>query len=107
MVGGALECGNPPGLDGDDRLIVDPELTPIQGDPAEEQVAQLESRLAAMAQQVSGVVDVPPDVREQIAELLSRVQETVATGDEWLARTGPELATQHVRQRLRRAYGVP
>lgn len=87
------------------ELVAEIGLRFKQGDAAEEQVAQLESRLAAVAQQ-AGTVEVPSDLREKIAELLSRVQETVATGDEWLARTGPELATQHARQRLKRAYGV-
>jgi hypothetical protein len=89
------------------ELVAEIGLRFKQGDSATEQVAQLESCLAALAQQVSGTVEVPSDLRDKIAELLSRVQETVATGDEWLAQTGPELATQHARQRLRRAYGVP
>jgi phage shock protein A len=88
------------------ELVAEIGLRFKQGDSAAEQVAQLESRLAAISQRASGAVELPPDLRDRIAALLSRVQETVAAGDEWLARTGPELATQHARQRLRRAYGV-
>lgn len=89
------------------NLVAEIGLRFKQGDPAVEQVALLESRLVTLTRQTSGAAEVPPDLRDQIAELLSRVRETVATGDEWLARTGPELATQHLRQRLKRAYGVP
>jgi hypothetical protein len=52
-------------------------------------------------------VEVPSDLQSEIVALLSRLGETVGIGDEWLARTGPELATQYARERLRRAYGVP
>jgi hypothetical protein len=88
------------------ELVAEIGLRFKQGDAAEEQVALLESRLATLVPLASGTVELPPDLRAEITELLSRVQETVATGDDWLARTGPELATQHARQRLRRAYGV-
>lgn len=87
------------------ELVAEIGLRFKQGDSADEHVVQLESQLATLVQQASGV-ELPPDLRTEIAALLSRVQETVATGDEWLARTGPELASQHARQRLRRAYGV-
>jgi hypothetical protein len=89
------------------ELVAEIGLRFKQGDPAEEQVARLESQLATLAEQASGAAELPPGLQAEIAALLSRVGETVATGDEWLARTGPELATQHARQRLRRAYGVP
>ena len=88
------------------ELVAEIALRFKQGDPAQEQVAQLESRLATVAQQVSGAVEVPPDLRDAIAALLSRVQDTVTAGTEWLAQTGPELAAQSARERLRRVYGV-
>ncbi len=78
------------------------------GDAADDLLAQLDADLAALTRQVPGTAeDLPEDLRTEIARLLSLVQTAVATGDEWLARTGPELASQHVRQRLQRAYGVP
>jgi hypothetical protein len=78
------------------------------GDPADDLVRRLETELATLAQLTSGKAGaLPDDLRTEIARLFSLVQETVATGDEWLARIGPELAAQHVRHRLKRAYGVP
>ena len=81
------------------------------GDAADDLFARLDAVLAvlaALARPVPGTAeDLPEDLRTEIARLLSLVQTVVATGDEWLARTGPELASQHVRQRLQRAYGVP
>jgi hypothetical protein len=77
-----------------------------QGDSATEPIARLGARLTTLTQLAAEAVDLPPDVQEGIATLLTRIQETVALGDEWLARTGPELAAQHLRQRLRRVYGV-
>lgn len=78
------------------------------GDAADDLFVRLDAVLAALARPVPGTAeDLPEDLRTEIARLLSLVQTVVATGDEWLARTGPELASQHVRQRLQRAYGVP
>lgn len=76
------------------------------GDPVPELVARLESRLSVLAQLSTGA-ELPAELRDEIADLLARVGETVAAGDEWLAQTGPELASEHTRQRLRRVYGVP
>ncbi len=85
------------------ELVAEIGLRFERGDPADELVARLESRLAGLTRPA---VEVPDELRAEIADLLVRVRETVATGDGWLARTGPELATQHARERLRRAYGV-
>jgi len=77
------------------------------GDPAEELVRRLESDLATLSRLTAGKIDdLPDDLRTEMAKLLTLVQETVATGDEWLAKTGPELAAQNTRLRLNRAYGV-
>lgn len=76
------------------------------GDPVPELVAQLESRLSVLAQ-VAAEAELPADLQDAIATLQARVDETVTAGDEWLAQAGPELASEHTRQRLRRAYGVP
>ena len=78
------------------------------GDAADDLFARLEAALATLTRQAPGTAEgLPDDLRAEIARLLSLVQTAVATGDDWLARTGPELASQHVRQRLQRAYGVP
>ena len=77
------------------------------GDPANELVGRLETALATLTRLTSGTADdLPDDLREAMARLYSLVQATVAIGDEWLARTGPELAAQNARLRLKRAYGV-
>lgn len=76
------------------------------GDPVPDLVARLESRLSVVAQLYTGA-ELPVELRDEIAELLTRVGETVTAGDEWLAQAGPELASEHTRQRLRRTYGVP
>jgi hypothetical protein len=77
------------------------------GDSALELIRQLETDIATVFRLTSGKVDdLPDDLRNEIANLLALVQATIAVGDDWLARTGPELATQHVRLRLRRAYGI-
>lgn len=78
------------------------------GDPAEElrllltdRVSEIE-RLAAQAGR-----DLPQDCRDQIAQLFGRFQVTITEGDGWLEQTGPELASDNLRQRVRRAYGLP
>lgn len=89
------------------RLVAEIGLRFEQGDPATDQLAQLEPQLAAVIRRASGATDVPADLRDDLAALFAAVRDTVAAGDVWLARAGPELATQHARERLRRAYGVP
>jgi hypothetical protein len=78
------------------------------GDPADELVSRLQTVLAGLFRQVAGHTgELPDDIQTEIAELLDRVQTAVADGDEWLARAGPELASQYQRERLLRAYGAP
>ena len=87
------------------ELIAEIDLRFKAGDPANELIRRLESTLAVLAQRTSGVTELPDDLRTEIAHLLSRVQDAVTTGDAWLDQTGPELAVQQLRQRLRRTYG--
>jgi hypothetical protein len=87
------------------ELIAEINLRFKAGDPASELIRRLESSLAVLAQRTSGVTELPDDLRTEIARLLSRVQDAVTTGDAWLDQTGPELAAQQLRQRLRRTYG--
>lgn len=90
------------------KLVAEIGLRFKAGDPADELVLHLEAVLAGMFRQMAGMAsEIPDDLRAQIAQLLNQVQIAVASGDEWLAQTGPELATLHLRQRLQRAYGVP
>jgi hypothetical protein len=89
------------------QLVAEIGLRFKTGEPADELLARLDATIATLAQQASGVENLPDDLRNEITQLLALVQEAVTTGDEWLARTGPEVASQHVRQRLNRAYGVP
>ncbi|WP_171470390.1 hypothetical protein [Frigoriglobus tundricola] len=89
------------------KLIAEIGVRFKSGDSALELIRRLETELATLFRLSAGKVhDLPDDLRTEIAQLLARVQATVAIGDDWLARTGPELATQHVRLRLKRAYGV-
>jgi hypothetical protein len=87
------------------KLVTEIELRFKAGDPASELVRRLESTLAVLVQRASGATELPDDLRTEIAHLLSRVQEAVTTGGAWLDQTGPELAAQQLRQRLRRTYG--
>ncbi len=89
------------------RLVAEIGLRFKTGEPADELLGHLEATIATLAQQATGVANLPDDLQNEITQLLALVQEAVTTGDEWLAQTGPELASQHVRQRLQRAYGVP
>jgi hypothetical protein len=74
------------------------------GDPATDALQRLQrTLLPALARHAAGG-DLPDDIRAQIAALLDRVRAAVATGDQWLARTEPELIAQQARLRLRRAY---
>jgi hypothetical protein len=75
------------------------------GDAAGECLTRLEAELSAVTRRAAEAAPVPRDVSEQIAALLTRVREVILTGEEWLARAGPELAARHTRDRLRRAYG--
>jgi hypothetical protein len=73
------------------------------GSPADELIAQLGALLATLPQHSN---EIPNDLQAELTELLSRVEESVLIGDNWLQQTGPELASQQLRQRLRRTYGV-
>jgi hypothetical protein len=74
------------------------------GDSADELIAQLTTLLTTLAEHAA---DLTPDLRTELTQLLARVEETVALGDNWLRQAGPELASQQTRERLRRTYGVP
>jgi hypothetical protein len=73
------------------------------GSPAEELITQLGALLATLPQHSN---EIPSDLQAALAELLFQVEESVLIGDNWLEQTGPELASQQLRQRLRRTYGV-
>ncbi len=89
------------------KLIAEIGVRFKSGDSAPELIRRLETEIVNLFRLTSGKVDdLPDDLRNEIAKLLALVQTTVAVGDDWLARTGPELASQHVRQRLRRTYGI-
>jgi hypothetical protein len=85
------------------ELVAEIALRFQAGDPAEEPLAQLHTLLTALPKPTA---DLPDELRAEIAQLLSRVQETVAVGEAWLTQAGPELESEQLRQRLRRTYGV-
>jgi hypothetical protein len=89
------------------KLVTEIDLRFKTGASADELLGRLDDAIATLTQQATGVADLPEDLRNEITRLFSLVQTAIATGNEWLARTGPELASLHLRQRLQRAYGVP
>jgi hypothetical protein len=76
------------------------------GDPATEALQQLHTLVPVLMEDTRTVGDLPDELRAELAELLQRIRAAVATGDEWLASTEPELIALQLQQRLRRAYGV-
>lgn len=77
------------------------------GEPAEDLIAQLSALLAILSQQTKDLPkDIPSDLQAELTQLFSCVDESVSIGENWLRETGPELASQQLRQRLRRTYGV-
>lgn len=89
------------------QLVAEIDLQLKTGAPADELLTRLDATLATLTQQATGAASSPDDLRNEITQLFALVQTAITTGNEWLARTGPELASQHLRQRLHRAYGVP
>ncbi|MFM8274118.1 MAG: hypothetical protein ACKODX_17565 [Gemmata sp.] len=77
------------------------------GDVAEGLLERFEQLLTTILSQMSNAAAIPPELRNEIADLLELVQATVATGTQWLDAAGAELASQNTQARLRRAYGVP
>lgn len=71
------------------------------GDPAPELTDQLAVRLDRIAQHVRDLgPDRPAEVEAGLADLAVRLQQCVATGDGWLARTPPPSLCE----RVARAY---
>jgi hypothetical protein len=89
------------------QLVAEIDFRFKTGAPAGELLARLDTVIATLAQQATGVAELPDDLKNEITRLFSLVQTAIATGNEWLALTGPELASQHLRHRLHRVYGVP
>jgi hypothetical protein len=73
------------------------------GDPAEKELAELAACVAGVA--AHDPTTLPEEVRAAVERLLRSVDEALTAGGQWLEKAGPELASQQVRQRLRRAYG--
>jgi hypothetical protein len=76
------------------------------GDAAEELLGLLAARVAEIRRLAAGA-GLPEECRAEITGLFGRLQVTINEGDGWLAQAGPELASQTLRQRVRRAYGLP
>ncbi|MBA4065288.1 MAG: hypothetical protein C0501_16575 [Isosphaera sp.] len=75
------------------------------GDPADDLLPALSARLA----EVEGLAgtDPPPEARAELDRLLGLIRVAVGGGEDWLRRPfGLELASQHLRARVRRAYGL-
>jgi hypothetical protein len=76
------------------------------GDPAHQALTRLQAVVPALVRHAHDEGALPDELRAEIATLIERVGAAVATGNEWLNRTEPELVARLVRQRLRRTYGV-
>lgn len=79
------------------------------GDAAGEAVNRLVAQTTLIQRYVARLGDgLPGDCRDQIARLSRSVQDVVRRGETWLSTAdGPELATQVLRNRICRTYGMP
>jgi cobalt-zinc-cadmium efflux system outer membrane protein len=77
------------------------EGTPLEVNTARIRLADVERRAILAGR------DLPPEYRDEIARLLSRLQAAVSGGEGWLTRAdGLELAAHNLRQRVRQVYGI-
>jgi hypothetical protein len=77
------------------------------GDPADDLLPALAAKLAEVEARAAGAGDLPPDARADLDRLLALIRVAVGGGEDWLRRPfGLELASQHLRARVRRAYGL-
>ena len=83
-------------------LVADLGVRFKSGDAAGESITRLQALVATL----TAAPDLPDDLRPQLDQLLDAVRQTLAAGDEWLARAGPELETQQLRRRVQKTYGV-
>jgi hypothetical protein len=51
--------------------------------------------------------NLPVEIYHQISQLFSDLEVTISNGDRWLAKIGPIVERNQLRQRVRRAYGLP
>lgn len=65
------------------------------------QVTTLENLLKQHGSQL------PNGLHYQITQLFSNLQVTISSGDHWLAQFAPTIATNQLRQKVRKAYGLP
>jgi hypothetical protein len=76
------------------------------GDPAKDALQRLQALVPSLVNRARAAGELPEEVRSELAALFDRVRAAVAIGDEWLARTEPELIALQVQKRLRTAYRV-
>jgi hypothetical protein len=75
------------------------------GDSADDAIRRLNVLVPVLVRYTT-VGDLPDEVRAELAQLFDRIRDAVATGDEWLVQTEPELIALQVQKRLRRVYGM-
>jgi hypothetical protein len=80
-----------------------------RGDAANDLVARLVAQTTLIQRYMARLRDeLPNECRMLFARLLKGVQSAVNGGDAWLSRAaGPELASEVLRQRICKTYGVP
>jgi hypothetical protein len=87
-------------------VVAEIEVRFKNGDPATDALQKLQTLVPDLLRYAQRSGDLPDEVRAELGGLFDRIRAAVATGDEWLAQTEPELIAQQVRQRLKRAYGI-
>ena len=74
------------------------------GDPAEDLLPRLAARLADIERRA---ILLGPECRGEVDRLLQALAAVVSGGEAWLTRVdGLELASHHLRARVRQAYGI-
>jgi hypothetical protein len=85
-------------------LVAEIELRFKSGDPAADQMARLGTLLATLGHFAEG--NASGELRAEVAQLQARLEQAITAGGEWLGQAGTALASQQVREKLQRAYGV-
>jgi hypothetical protein len=79
-----------------------------RGDAANDLVARLVAQTTLIQRYMARLQgELPTECRMQLAKLMKGVESAVNDGDAWLSgAAGPELASEVLRQRICRTYGV-
>ena len=95
-------------LNGTTSLVNEITTRMERGDAAEKLVNQLVAQVKIIERYVARLGDgLSNECRLKIAQLLSRVQDAVKNGKNWMAKAdGPELAILNLQRRISKTYGL-